>query len=190
MKLKIALMALALMVLGTMKASAQSFDFGLESGMNFSNFVGSDANSLNGSNALSSRLGFVGGGFLSLNFGPSFSIRPEALYEQKGAQVTGTTTTYEADYFEIPVLLKFGLGLPGLNPCLLVGPSFNWSTVSSLPNGSGNLNSGDVGLVGGLDFDFGKFDISGRYELGLDNVSAGKNVQNGTFTILMGYAFI
>jgi hypothetical protein len=62
--------------------------------------------------------------------------------------------------------------------------------VNSLPSGAGNVNSGDVGLVGGLEFDFGSFDLNGRYELGLDNVSTGKNLQNGTFTVLMGYSFI
>jgi hypothetical protein len=188
MRFKTMMLVLALMVLSVMSAQAQSFDLGLESGMNFSYLVGSDAQGLNLSGVSSSRLGFVGGGFVSLNFGPAFAVRPELLYEQKGSQVSGTTTTYEVDYIELPVLLKFSLG-PAL-PSLLVGPSFNWSTVSSLPSGSGTLNSGDVGLVGGLQLDFSKFFINGRYELGLDNVSTGKNLQNGTFTVLMGYSFI
>ena len=158
--------------------------------MNFSYFTGSDANNLGGNGPSSSRLGFVGGGFLGLNFSPSFGIHVEGLYEQKGAQINGTSTSYEVDYFELPVLLKIGLGLPGMNPSILVGPSFNWSTLSSLPAGTGNLNSGDVGLVGGLEVNFSKFFINGRYELGLDNVSSNKNLQNGTFTILMGYSFI
>jgi len=184
------MMAFVFASLSAVQASAQAFDLGFESGMNFSYFLGNDANGLSSSGPSSSRLGFVGGGFLSLNFGPSFAIRPELLYEQKGAQISGTTTSYEADYLEVPVLLKIGLGLPGLNPSLLVGPSFDWTTLSSLPANSGAVNSGDVGLVGGIEFDFSKFCINGRYELGLDNVSSGKNLQNGTFTVLMGYSFI
>jgi len=189
MKLKIAMMVLALTALTTM-ASAQSFDFGFESGMNFSTLMGSGANSLSPTGTLSSRLGFVGGGFLSLNFSPSFAIKPELLYEQKGAQISGTTTDLESDYIEIPVLLKIGLGMPGLNPSILVGPSFDWNTVTSLPSNAGAVNTSDVGLVGGLQLDFSKFNINARYELGLNNATALKNVSNGTLTILMGYSFI
>ena len=190
MRFKMTMMVLVLTALTAVQASAQAFNLGFESGMNFSYFMGTDANNLSASGVSSSRLGFVGGGFLSLNFGPSFGIRPELLYEQKGAQISGTTTSFEADYLELPVLLKIGLGLPGLNPSLLIGPSFDWTTLSSLPANSGAVNSGDVGLVGGVEFDFSKFCFNGRYELGLDNVSGNKNLQNGTFTVLMGYSFI
>jgi opacity protein-like surface antigen len=190
MRFKILLIAVVLMSLTSVKAFAQHFELGIESGMNFSYLTGSDAANLGPNNLSSSQLGFVGGGFLCLNFGPNFGIRPEVLYEQKGAQISGTTTNYEADYVEIPVLLKFGLGLPGLNPSILIGPSFDWATLSSLPTNSGVVNSADVGAVVGLEFNFGPFDLNGRYELGLDNVSSNKNIQNGTFTVLMGYSFI
>lgn len=190
MGLKILVMALVLASLTVARVSAQSFDMGLEAGMNFSSFIGSGANASNLGGTLSSRLGFVGGGYLSLNFGPNFSIRPELLYEQKGAQISGTTTSYEADYVEVPVLLKIGLGIPGINPSVLIGPSFDWNTLSSLPGGSGAVNTTDVGLVGGLEVDFSKFCINGCYELGLDNVTGNSNIQNGTFTVLMGYSFI
>jgi len=190
MRLKILMIVLVLMLLTKIQASAQSFDMGLEAGMNFSSLVGSGANALSSTGSTSSRLGFVGGGYLSLNFGPNFGIRPELLYEQKGAQISGTTTNYEVDYIEVPVLLKIGLGMPGLNPSILVGPSFDWTTLSNFPSAAGGVSTGDVGLVGGIEFDFSKFCINGRYELGLDNVTGVKNVTNGTFTVLMGYSFI
>jgi hypothetical protein len=47
-----------------------------------------------------------------------------------------------------------------------------------------------VGLVGGIEIDVDKFLLSGRYELGLDNVAKNVDVQNGTFTFLIGYSFI
>ncbi len=190
MRLKVLMMALVLALLTVVQASAQWFDIGLEAGMNFSSFIGSGVNSSNLGGTVSSRLGFVGGGYLDLNFGPNFGIRPELLYEQKGAQISGTTTSYEADYVEVPVLLKIGLGIPGINPSILIGPSFDWNTLSSLPGNAGAVSAGDVGLVGGLEFDFSKFCINGRYELGLDNVTSNSSIQNGTFTVLMGYSFI
>jgi hypothetical protein len=186
MKLKALFFGLALVVLAAGQASAQNFDLGVEAGANFSNFVGSGAPS---GDLNSNKLGFVGGGYLCLNFGTSFGIRPELLYEQKGNQISGTTTTSELDYVEVPVLLKFGLGTPLFNPSILLGPSFSWNTLAS-GNGVSNVNSSDAGLVGGLELDFSKFLISGRYELGLDSVKSGSNVQNGTFTFLIGYNFM
>jgi hypothetical protein len=170
-------------------AFAQSFDLGLEAGTNFSTLVGKDLSSVGNVNA--SRMGLVGGGYLALNFGPSFALRPEILYEQKGAAVSGTTTTTELDYIEVPVLLKLGLGTPVFNPNILLGPAFSWNTLAKGPAGTiPNVNSSDVGLVGGIEIDLDKFLVSGRYELGLDNVAQKVNVQNGTFTFLIGYSFI
>jgi outer membrane protein with beta-barrel domain len=191
MKLKALMLGLALAVLAAGRVSAQNFDLGVEAGANFSNFIGSAVSQL-GNTANNSKLGFVGGGYLCLNFGNSFGIRPEVLYEQKGAAISGTSTTTELDYIEIPVLLKFGLGTPGFNPSILLGPSFAWNTLAKDANGNSinNINSSDVGLVGGVEVDISKFLISGRYELGLDNVQSNTNIQNGTLTFLIGYNFM
>lgn len=182
--------ALAFAVLAG-SASAQTFGLGLEAGANFSNFLGSSSDLTKIGAANDSKLGFVGGGFLSLNFGNSFSIRPEILYEQKGNAISGTTTTTEMDYIEVPVLLKLALGTPVINPAILLGPSFSWNTVATSANGSvPNVSSSDIGLVGGVEIDIDKFLVSARYELGLENVSQNVNVQNGTITLLAGYSFM
>jgi hypothetical protein len=44
--------------------------------------------------------------------------------------------------------------------------------------------------MGGIEIDFDKFLVSGRYELGLQNIQQNVNVQNGTFTALVGYSFM
>jgi hypothetical protein len=190
MKLKVMAVALFLAGLAEVQASAQTLGLGLEAGANFSNFVGSDISKIG--NANDSKLGFVGGGFLSLNLGTSFSIRPELLYEQKGNAISGTSTTTELDYIEVPVLLKLGLGTPGFNPSILLGPTFSWNILAKDANGRNisNIDSSDVGLMGGVELDLGKFLVSGRYELGLQNVQKNTNIQNGTITLLVGYSFI
>jgi hypothetical protein len=190
MKIKAWVLGMALLAAGSVWA--QTFNLGLEAGANFSNFLGSDAGSLAGSGGSFSadKLGFVGGGFLQLNFGDIFSLRPELLYEQKGNQISGLNTNVELDYIEVPVLVKLSTGLPVINPSILLGPSFAWNTLSSNVQNVNNINSSDVGLVGGIEFDFGKILLSGRYELGLENVQNNKNVQNGTFTVLAGYEFM
>ncbi len=190
MKIKILAMSLLLMGFTVVRVSAQSFNLGLEAGANFSNFIGSGVSEIG--NVNDSKLGFVGGGFLSLNFGNSFAIRPEVLYEQKGNAISGTSTTNELDYIEVPVLLKLGLGTPVFNPSILLGPSFSWNLLAKDAQGNtiSNINSSDIGLVGGVEVDIDKFLISGRYELGLQNIQQNVNVQNGTLTFLVGYSFM
>jgi hypothetical protein len=140
--------------------------------------------SLNGpvGDVYASRLGFVGGGFLNLPFGPMLAFQPELLYEQKGGQVNGNP--YRLDYLEVPVLLDIScLGPLGI----LLGPSF----AANLDNqGVSNPNSTDVGLILGVQLDLLPILLSGRYEVGLTDVSTDANVQNGTFTFLAGLSFI
>ena len=191
MRFKPLMLGFVLTALAVGQASAQNFQLGLEAGANFANFIGSDVTTTLNS-APASKLGFVGGGFLCLNFGKVIGIRPEVLYEQKGAAISGTSTSTELDYIEVPVLLKFSLGLPNVNPALLLGPSFSWNVLAKDVNNKTipDINGSDVGIVGGIELDMDKFLVSGRYELGLQNIQNNTNVQNGTLTFLVGYSFI
>jgi hypothetical protein len=199
MRLKALVFGLVLGVLTVSQASAQKFNLGLEAGTNFANFIGSDVsnNSLNGS-----RLGLVGGAFLALNFGDSFAIRPEILYSQKGGKDT-SNNTYQMDYVEVPVLLKLSLGTPVVNPGILAGPSFSWNTVAQVADSGGNsssiqnVNTSDIGFIVGAEVDIDKFFVTGRYEMGFNNIvtaipgsSGGANVQNGIITAMIGYSFL
>jgi hypothetical protein len=190
MKLKTLIGGCVLAGLMAAQASAQTFNIGLEAGANFSNFVGStDVSSFE--NAKDSKLGFVGGGFVCLNFGENFSVRPEILYAQKGAAISGTSTSVQLDYIEFPVLLKLSLGSPMVNPAVLLGPTFSLNTVASMDGVSiSDVNSSDIGLMVGVEVDIDKFLVSGRYEIGFQNVVQNINVQNGTFTFLVGYMFM
>ena len=124
MRLKALMFGLVLAAFAFGQASAQKFDLGLEAGTNFANFHWNW--SFCQQREWIPKLGLVGGGFLELNFGDSFAIRPEILYSQKAEPDTGTsTTTYQLDYIEVPVLLKLSLGTPVINPGLILGPSFS-----------------------------------------------------------------
>ncbi len=56
--------------------------------------------------------------------------------------------------------------------------------------GVSNPNSTDVGLILGAQLNFARFLLSGRYEVGLTDVSSNQNIQNGTFTFMAGFSFI
>jgi Outer membrane protein beta-barrel domain len=187
---KILAFAFLLFMAAAGTVSAQTFHLGLEGGANFANALGPDIGS-----DTSSVLGFVGGGFLELKFGNSFSIQPEVLYEQKGAQNTDGSQVIHLDYVEVPILFKLSLGTPGINPAVFVGPAFDFNVLAQFAQ-DGNTsditgaNSSDIGLVGGVEVALDRFFISGRYELGLDNVTQNQNIQTGVVTLLAGYSFM
>ncbi len=152
-------------------------EIGVEAGFNLASLNGPNVNDV-----FASRLGFVGGGFLNLPFGPTLAFQPELLYEQKGGMVNGNP--YRLGYMEVPVLLDVSL----IGPLgIILGPAFA-ANVDHV--GVTNPNSSDVGLILGAQLNFARFLVSGRYELGLTDVTADQSVQNGTFTFMAGFSFI
>ena len=73
------------------------------------------------------RLGLLAGGFLDVALNDVFSIEPEVLYSQKGAEVEGTGAnsdlegSFKVDYIEVPLLLKVRVPVSnsGFRPFLL-----------------------------------------------------------------------
>ncbi|HTA76661.1 MAG TPA: outer membrane beta-barrel protein, partial [bacterium] len=109
-------------------------------------------------------------------------LQPEVMYEQKGGQINGNPI--QLGYLEVPVLLDIKL----IGPLgIIAGPSFELNTDS---NGIQNVNSADVGLVAGAQVNLSRILLSGRYEVGLSDVSSSQKVQNGLFTFLVGLSLL
>ena len=185
MKLKALILGLAITTLFTIQASAQEFHLGIEGGFDSAAFGNSDASNFQGS-----LVGFVGGGFFNLGFG-GFAVQPEALFIRKGGQNLNGTSSVEIDYLEIPVLAKFSLGLPEINPSILIGPYFSSVLGSQSQNAIlTNATNSDVGGIVGLEFHIAQFYLSGRWELGISHVTTDTNISNRDLTVLLGWAFI
>jgi hypothetical protein len=150
---------------------------GVEGGFDLANLNGQNVNDV-----FASRLGWVVGAYASLPIGPTFAIQPELMYEQKGGKYNGNP--YRLDYVEIPILLDISV----IGPIgILLGPSFDANVASS---GTSNVTSTDVGLVAGVQINLSRILVSGRYELGLTNINQTQQIQNGTFTFLVGLSLI
>ena len=150
---------------------------GVEGGINISSFNGQTVDAV-----YESRLGFVGGFFLGLPLGPSLTLQPELLFEQKGGKLNGND--YQLSYVEIPILLDVSL----IGPLgVILGPSFDANVVR--PDGV-TVSNTDVGLILGAQLNLSKILLSGRYELGLTDLNTDSKIQNGTFTLLVGLSFI
>jgi len=130
-----------------------------------------------------SKLNYQGGLMLNLPFNDNFSLRPEAVYIQKGAdyRFLGTDVSYKMNYLEVPVLavIKFGK----LPLSIHVGPQFSYllSTKVSYENSlfggeevieedKKNFEDYDYGFAAGAGLHFGKAVFELRYSRGLKEV--------------------
>jgi len=204
--------SLAVLALGltAMSAQAQKKSMGIVAGVDFATITGSDISSGAGT-----RTGFQGGLFYAVPFGSGgWAFEPELLYSMQGATYDNTAFkgTYAADYFKIPLLIKWSKNPGGKGVYLLAGPtigfnvSCNDSGTDKETNGSydgsceteDNIKakttfSGDLGLG----FSNGRFGLEGRYSFDwgdafeiANGVGAGTslNAKNSVWTIMLRFS--
>jgi len=145
---------------------------GLKSGLNISSFYGDDTEGLD------SKLGFVGGFFISYQSKNLFILQPEVSYTTKGAtaKIESASFTLSYDYIEIPILFKFEFPLddnPGFKPALFAGPFVAFKTKANvILSVNGETEEESINSVAPRDYGFqigGALGYNiGKYELGLD----------------------
>jgi hypothetical protein len=118
----------------------------------------------------SARFGIAGGVALRWPIAGAASLQPELNFAQKGMKLEDTPgisedVTYEVDYLEVPVLVR--LELPpaaGVSPAVFLGPALGIELSEQLRVKSGlfqgtdsrsELEDFDLGVVGGIGFEFG-----------------------------------
>ncbi len=132
------------------------------------------------------KYGFHAGGFLQLKLTNKLSLQGEVLYSQLIADTaqdfsdvfdfirfSESRATIKFDYIDIPLILNIGLG--EINPLKLqlglqYGVLINKNN-SLLQNGNNAFKNGQLSLLGGLLFQVGPINLTGRYLLGLDNIN-------------------
>jgi opacity protein-like surface antigen len=127
---------------------------------------------------LDSRVGFIGGAYITYSLNRQFAIQPEILYVNKGAakDLILINATWAIDYLEVPVLLKFDIVPNGpVHPNLFVGPAMSVLMSSKFHvldydfDVSDGMKTMDFGLVFGGGLDYKRFTFDVRYTLGLTN---------------------
>jgi len=124
------LFILSMVLLWAVNVDAQSsYRFGIQGGLNIAN-----ANTSPTHFPKEDRLGFLIGGHMDISITGTFSVQPELLYVQKGAEFTieedidlRSTTNWKYDYIELPVLLKLHLGERDIKPVIFAGPSIGYN---------------------------------------------------------------
>lgn len=159
------------------------------------------------------RTGWVGGLFLNIQFTPVFTLQPELLLSEKGAEYSDNNYSVSAEisYFEVPVLAKFRIPINDIFfPHIAVGPNFAFRTdlkYSGRQTDSGatiNLNKDeirkhDIGAIVGAGLDIQTrdsgifFTIDGRYGIGFTNINKNDDVievRNAGWRFAAGIGFL
>lgn len=180
------MMTAAILALPTV-GLAQLPSLGLKGGVNLADVSGPDSDY---------KAGLSLGAYASFSVFPMLSIQPEVLFSQKGAKEGDAKL--EADYVDIPVLLKVKPSLPGvgLSPYLFAGPSAG--ILLSAKSGGVDIKdayeSAEFSLVLGGGLEFGRISVDARYDLGLSSATKDElagvaldAMKNRAFTVMLGF---
>jgi hypothetical protein len=162
-----------------------------------------------------SRTGFYAGLNTAIPLSKSVSVQPGVYYTQKGYELRGdfaikgleflganAKAQLQNDYIDIPVLIK--ANLDGLQ--IFGGPQISYLASSKLNISASALgfdvfnrtldskeqfNQWDMGLVGGVGYEYKNFNINASYNYGLSKVDANKNMNafNNGFKVGLGIRF-
>jgi len=201
--------------------SQTSARFGVRAGLSSASMRGDAVNNLknlldftDGRVTTHNRTGLFVGGYANIPLSGQISFEPGLYYSQKGYELSGelglkgveflganARSTLQADYIDMPILLKADLG--GLQ--LFAGPQFSYLTQAQLKTSAGVLgfnvfnnttdatsqfNRWDMGVTAGVGYQFkGGFNVSAAYDYGLSKVDANKNVNGYNNAIKIGLGF-
>ena len=184
--------------------AAAGVQFGIKAGGNMAKPTGADARDPLAT--LQSRVGFMGGIFLSVDLSRVLSIQSEVLYTMKGATYIANDDTYTdklyADYIEVPMLLKLRIPTPVVQPFIFGGPTVGFklqeklmSNGEEIPLTEALFKNNDYGAIFGAGLNLGRnLMLDVRYSLGLQRVlavfeGAQPDYKNGVWSATIGIAF-
>lgn len=177
--------SLSLFAQTTNSTTSSPLSFGLKAGVNLATMTG-DAGEDASKKML---LGLNAGVFATYHVSESFGIQPELTWSTLGVKLKekggNGEATLKMNYLTLPILAKYTFEGSGFS--LYAGPQIGYllSVKSKITDGT-NVTEGsnkdgykstDFAGVAGLEFEIPntKFNISGRYQLGLTKIAKGSN---------------
>lgn len=174
----------------TLRDTREDFVIGAKAGINGSNVWDEKGQSF----TADPRVGFVGGGFMSIPVGRYLGVQPEVLFSKKGFRASGTLlgSGYTVDnvttWLDVPVLLQVKptsfltvVGGPVYSYLLRQRETYTWvnSAVEREQEfDNDNIRRNRMGLMIGADFVAAPFIIGGRLGWDLqDNLGDGNTSQ-------------
>ncbi|MBE2231160.1 MAG: PorT family protein [Chitinophagaceae bacterium] len=173
--MKTKLLTLAALVLLSQAAMSQ-FHLGVKAGANVTKVEGKSFKD-------EFRYGYHLGGFAEIRLGNKFVLQPEVLFNQYATKVDSNYSHIYQDifngnanvrlnYLSIPIVLNYKL--IGNFLSLQAGPQFGVlidKNKNIFQNGGNAFKNGDFSMLGGVLMRMGPVRVSGRYAIGLNNIS-------------------
>lgn len=185
MKRIFVLLVICSLIAGTADAQIR---FGIKGGVNFANFKYDGISSVSFDNATGWQAGVMAQFTLPI---VQLGIQPELLYTVKKSKIDDDTNSI--GYFEIPVNLRWAIGLKFFRPYLLAGPYFGYAVNFSGDSfNKDNISRTDWGIGVGGGVELWKLQLGLRYSWGLQNVakdSGDDKLKNNVFSITAGLFF-
>ncbi|MDO7876817.1 porin family protein [Hymenobacter sp. ASUV-10] len=190
---------LSLGLLAGISATAQAqATFGVKAGATLTNFMGDDV-----SDDSDNKVGFLVGAVANFAVNDMFSIQPEVLFSQKGAQgkESGETVKLNQNYVDVPVMVKVNTGDNGSGLFFELGPQFGLLVSSKAEDTDTKeaFNTFDFGYAAGLGYQLESgLNFGLRYNGGITNVykevdvlgtSVQAKARNSAFQLSVGYMF-
>ena len=151
------------------------------------------------------QVGYYGGGFLEIKLSKSFYLMPEVLFSETNLSTTNDFRNIYRDLLSLDTLK--GIRLQALSLPI----SLNWrlANVFSLSGGAmftrnikkgegllenaeSAVRSGDIALMAGCNFNFGKFRVNARYLRGIkeqNNIDGRDPWKQQTIQLGLGFVF-
>jgi hypothetical protein len=181
------------------QASFAQFHLGVKGGVNITKVDGKSFSD-------EFRYGYHLGGFAEIELSKKFSVQPEVLFNQFNTRVDSTfKNVYQnalsfsnykdvkLNYLTIPLLLNYR---PTKVLSIQAGPQFGIlidKNQNLLQNGKSAFSTGEFSMVGGAQLNLGGLKLSGRYIIGLNNISdinSQEKWKNQGFQLSVGFRII
>jgi hypothetical protein len=178
--------------------AAAQITYGVKAGVNFANvaFDGDDDVPSSG------RIGVLAGAFATIPLTAWLTLQPEAIYTVKGASldIFDIDSEYIVDYLEVPVLARVPVRS---NLYVAAGPSLAFQvrarSRTSFAGSTQEVDIGeeveslDIGVVGAVGYQMGRWVLDGRYTHGLSDTDADTSdnvkIRNRVFSLSAGFRF-
>ena len=178
------------------QAAMAQFRLGIKGGVNMTKIDGKSFSE-------EFETGYHLGGFAEIGLGKKFSLQPEVVVNQYNTRTDSsikdiyqvgpdTLKDVRLNYLTIPIMLNYKLGSV---ISLQAGPQFGILMSDDnnlLENGKDAFSKGEFALAGGAQINLSNFRISGRYFVGLNNISDISDQQKWTnqgLQLSLGIAF-
>ncbi len=166
------LSAAAAVLLMSGAASAQSVNFGIKGGANFSTIE------VDNGFDYKTKTGYHGGLLAHIHLAPQFALQPEIVYSRQGTLETigNVENKVHFDYINVPVMMQYMFDY-GFR--LQAGPQVGFLVNAKRENGNNDINiknelkTVDFGIGAGVGYVHvpSGFGVDARYNLGLSDIS-------------------